>query len=174
MTSIAQRTLPHRLPEAGGRLARARGFTLIEVMIVVVIVGILAAIAYPTYQNYMKRAARSAAQTLMLDLANREQQYLLDNRSFLDGGASAVTTLLSPVPPGSERQLRPEHRSRGRAPADVHGHGNAQGGNDRGGRSRVYAGSGRNQVAGRQVGRALTRALCFRAGPIRAWSVSSR
>jgi type IV pilus assembly protein PilE len=71
---------------------------LIEVMIVVVIVGILAAIAYPSYQNYLKRAARSAAQTLMLDLANREQQYLLDNRSFLGGGASAVTTLLSPVP----------------------------------------------------------------------------
>ena len=77
---------------------RNRGFTLIEVMIVVVIVGILAAIAYPNYQNYTKRSNRSAAETLMMDLANREQQYLLDNRAYLGGGASAVTTLLSPSP----------------------------------------------------------------------------
>lgn len=77
---------------------RARGFTLIELMLVVAIVGILAAIAYPPYQNYIKRSARSAAQSVILDLGNREQQYLLDNRSYLGGGASAVTTLLSPVP----------------------------------------------------------------------------
>jgi type IV pilus assembly protein PilE len=77
---------------------RTRGFTMIEVMIVVVIVGILAAIAYPNYQNYIKRSNRSAAETLMMDLANREQQYLLDNRAYLGGGASAVTTLLSPNP----------------------------------------------------------------------------
>ena len=75
-----------------------RGFTLIEVMIVVAIVAVLAAIALPSYQNYIKRAHRSAVESLMLDLANREQQYLLDQRSFLGGGASAVTTLLSPVP----------------------------------------------------------------------------
>lgn len=74
------------------------GFTLIEVMITVAVVAILAMVAYPSYQNYVKRAHRSAAESLMLDLANREQQYLLDNRSFLGGGASAVTTLLAPVP----------------------------------------------------------------------------
>ena len=73
---------------------QARGFTLVELMIAVAVIAILTAIALPSYQSYVKRANRSSAQSLMLDLANREQQYLLDNRSFLGGGASAVTTLI--------------------------------------------------------------------------------
>jgi len=71
-----------------------RGFTLVELIIAVAVVAILARIAYPSYIEYLKRGNRSAAQSLMLDLANREQQYLLDNRAFLGGGASAVTTLI--------------------------------------------------------------------------------
>jgi len=81
----------------GGRMTamqRWRGFTLIELIIAVAVIGILVAIAFPSYQEYLKRSHRSSAQSLMLDLANREQQYLLDNRAFLGGGASAVTTLL--------------------------------------------------------------------------------
>ena len=72
---------------------RCRGFTVVELMIAVAVIAILARIAYPSYLDYMKRAYRSAAQSFMLDLANREQQYLLDNRSFI-GGASAVSTLI--------------------------------------------------------------------------------
>ena len=72
---------------------RNRGFTLIELMIAVAVIAILAKVAYPSYRDYVKRGYRASAQSLMLDLANREQQYLLDNRSFL-GGSSAVTTLI--------------------------------------------------------------------------------
>jgi type IV pilus assembly protein PilE len=80
--------------------SRCGGFTLVELMIAIAVVAILTRIAYPSYLEYVKRGHRSSAQSLMLDLANREQQYLLDNRSFLGGGASAVTTLLpSGVPP---------------------------------------------------------------------------
>ena len=75
------------------RPANEHGFTVVELLIAVAVIAILAKIAYPSYQEYMKRAYRSAAQGLMLDLANREQQYLLDNRSFI-GGTSAVTTLI--------------------------------------------------------------------------------
>ena len=60
----------------------SRGFTLIELMVTVAIVGILAAIAYPSYTQYVIRANRSAAQAQMLDIANRQQQFLLANRAY--------------------------------------------------------------------------------------------
>ena len=61
-----------------------QGFSLIELMVVVAIVGILAAIAIPNYRDYVIRGNRSAAQAYMLDLANREKQYLLDARAYTD------------------------------------------------------------------------------------------
>jgi type IV pilus assembly protein PilE len=64
------------------------GFTLIELLITVAIIGILAAIAYPSYTQYMIRANRAAAQAEMMDIANRQQQFLLTNRSYAD-----ITTL---------------------------------------------------------------------------------
>jgi type IV pilus assembly protein PilE len=61
---------------------RQRGFTLIEMMIVVAIVAIMAAIAYPSYSAYIVRTKRSAAQTLLMTLTNRQQQYQLDARQY--------------------------------------------------------------------------------------------
>lgn len=61
---------------------RLRGFTLLELMITVAVIGILAGVAYPSYQQYIIRSNRSAAQSEMMTIANREQQYLLSNRVY--------------------------------------------------------------------------------------------
>lgn len=62
----------------------ARGFTLIELVITVAIVAILAAIAWPSYESHVLRTNRSAAKAQMLDIAAREQQFMLVNRSYAD------------------------------------------------------------------------------------------
>lgn len=66
---------------------RSQGFTLIELMVVAAIVAILAAIAFPSYQQYIIRGKRSGAQAQMMDIANREQQYLLANRAYASKSA---------------------------------------------------------------------------------------
>lgn len=61
---------------------RSSGFTLLELVIAVTIVGILAAIAVPSYQMYARKAKRTAAQRVLLDIANRQERFYLDNRTY--------------------------------------------------------------------------------------------
>lgn len=77
------------------KAARQRGFTLIELMITVAIVAILAAIAYPSYTQYIIRGHRAAAQTEMMDIANRQQQFFLANRQY----ATSLGALSYTIPP---------------------------------------------------------------------------
>lgn len=60
------------------------GYTLIEALIVVAILGILAAIAIPSYQRSIMSGNRSVAQAGLLDLANRLEQFYLDNKTYTD------------------------------------------------------------------------------------------
>lgn len=63
-------------------MQKTKGFTLIELMITVAVIGILAAIAYPSYTQYVVRANRGEAQAYLMDLAQRQQQYLMDARAY--------------------------------------------------------------------------------------------
>jgi type IV pilus assembly protein PilE len=76
---------------------RDRGFTLIELMIVVVIVGILAGIAYPSYQTYVRKSNRATTQAFLMDAAQRQAQYFLDNRAYAPDLATLFGTA-TPVP----------------------------------------------------------------------------
>lgn len=60
----------------------ARGFTLIEMMIVVVIVAVLAAIALPAYTQHVVRAARVQAQAELLELAGLQEKIFLNSNSY--------------------------------------------------------------------------------------------
>ena len=80
-------------------VAKPRGFSLIELMIAVAIVGILVAIAVPSYQNHLRKGRRAEAQSFITQVAQRQQQYLLDARTYALGGAAL--TELSLVAPTS-------------------------------------------------------------------------
>lgn len=60
-----------------------RGFTLIEMMIVVAIIGILAAIAYPSYDEYVKRGNRTEGQALLSDASARQERYFAQNNAYI-------------------------------------------------------------------------------------------
>ncbi|MEO8134601.1 MAG: type IV pilin protein [Betaproteobacteria bacterium] len=84
------------LRAAGGSHAGGGGFSLIELLIVVVAIAILALVAYPSYTAYKVRANRAAAQSLLMDVANREQQYFLGARAYAGSLAALGITAVPP------------------------------------------------------------------------------
>ena len=62
--------------------AQQRGVSLLELLIVVVIVGIISAFAYPSYMQYVVATKRTVATTSLLQVADRQQQFFMDNKTF--------------------------------------------------------------------------------------------
>jgi len=63
-------------------MKKHKGFTLIELMITILIVAILASIAIPSYREYVIRGNRTAAQAVMMEIATRQQQFFVANRTY--------------------------------------------------------------------------------------------
>jgi type IV pilus assembly protein PilE len=74
-----------------------KGFSLIELMIVLAIIGILTAIALPAYRDYVRKAKRGEAKAVLLENAMRLQNfYNTNNDTYVGGGVATVISLTSP------------------------------------------------------------------------------
>ena len=81
-----------------------KGFTLIELMIVVAIIGILAAIAIPQYQNYVGRSNVAAAVQTISSNKTGLEEYVMEFGEFPDGTTQPSAAGVTPVVRGE----RPE------------------------------------------------------------------
>jgi type IV pilus assembly protein PilE len=78
---------------------RSKGFTLVELMIVVLVASILVGISVPTYQSQIRHSRRTDAKTALLDLAVREEKFLTLNNAYTST-ASALGYTALPVQVG--------------------------------------------------------------------------
>ena len=62
--------------------AAMRGVTLIELMVVVAIVAVMFAVAFPAYDRYIVRTKRAVGQNVLVQVADRQQQFFMDNKRY--------------------------------------------------------------------------------------------
>lgn len=75
-----------------------RGFTLIELMVVVAVIGILASIGIPAYNDYVTRGKLVEGTSALSDGRVKMEQYFQDNRTYVGGTAPAETTNFTYAP----------------------------------------------------------------------------
>ena len=78
--------------------AQQKGFTLVELMVVVAIIGILASIAIPSYTDYVQRGRAAEAPSTLADLKSRMEQCFQDKKDYTHATCAAICA----TPAGSE------------------------------------------------------------------------
>ncbi len=73
---------------------RFRGFTLVEVMVVVTIIGVLAGIAVPSYLEYVARSKVTEVLSLSSNAKNAMTEYIISNGAYPSGAAQAGIVLI--------------------------------------------------------------------------------
>ena len=69
-------------------MKRAKGFTLVELVIVIVIVGILSIVAVPIYRGYTRKAMGTEAKSLLGSIQTAQKVYYAENATFLTSGVT--------------------------------------------------------------------------------------
>jgi type IV pilus assembly protein PilE len=85
----------NRWTNKGQCMRGQKGFSLIELMIVVLVIAILSAVAIPSYRKYVVRSHRVDAQRALTELAARQERFLYSNNAYATslpaiGGSSAM------------------------------------------------------------------------------------
>lgn len=80
-------------------MKKDRGFTLIELMVVVIVIAVLAAIALPSYLNQTRKSRRSQAESVMQQIALKQEQFRADCTQYATGFSFACPTGAPPTFP---------------------------------------------------------------------------